>query len=231
MSEVLGWFSLSLDFHKCWRQNIGKINVYVLLLSVKIWYHFCQYLRTHTYWSCHGDSRLGEETFPVLFVICFAKLGLYEHTLLEFYCYRTATPWVFNSHFRVLVRYGGLLHFDIVCVCMHLNLIMSRCYEEFTHVYNSLVSRPAFSNFYPSKSKASGTGMKHLLKIMRKQNFIFKESTSKCWCEWQLGIRQLCRCTDSECNRHHNDGNPIMFIISFVLLKVCQIIGNGIPRR
>lgn len=40
--------------------------MHTLLPSVKIWYHFYKYLRSHTYWGCHDDSKFGEGTFPVL---------------------------------------------------------------------------------------------------------------------------------------------------------------------
>lgn len=102
--------------------------------QLKTRYHFDKYLRIHTYWNCHSDSRFGEETLPVSLVIYFAKLSLFEYMCLEFYLYRTAVPRAFDSHFRVLARYGSLSHFYIVCLCTRLNLNMSCCYEEFTHV-------------------------------------------------------------------------------------------------
>lgn len=103
-----------------------KINIHTLLLSVKnlviIFVTICEF--THT-GAVIVISRFREGMFPVLFVICFAKFSFYEYICLELYLCGTAAPRVFDSHFRVLARYWSLLHFDIVCVCTHLNLNMS----------------------------------------------------------------------------------------------------------
>lgn len=62
---------------------------------------------------------LEKEHFQFYLLLAFQSLAFMSTYLLEFYCYSTAVPQVFDSYFRVLARHGNMFHFDIVYMCAH----------------------------------------------------------------------------------------------------------------